>query len=240
MKTTCIGCVAAVLSLLPPVTARAETLAEVEQRLVAQHQKVRSYTARLSTSQEYQRRDGGRTDSRVEGTIEWMRKGDQYLYRSEIRGTSIHSLDGQESTIESRSTMISDGEWFYTVSQQRGETVAIKQKVDPTVRGDIATYLHAMGKDHEARLLGNEKVDDRDCVVIELVPRKPGDGPIVRTLVYYDTATGLNIQTQGKGKNDEVVYQSRVTDIKLNEEINPARFVFQAPPDVEVMYLPNE
>lgn len=240
MKYTWISCVAALLSLLPKGTADAETLAEVEQRLAAQHQKLNSYTARLTTSQEYERRDGGRTDSRVEGTIEWSRKGEQYLYRSEIHGTSMHSLDGQESTIESQTTMISDGEWFYTVSQQRGETVAIKQKVDPTVRGDISTYLHAMGKENDAKLLGKEKVDDRECAVIELVPRKPGDGPILRTHVYYDTATGLNIQTLGKGKNDEVVYQSRVTDIKLNVDIDPARFVFQPPPGVEVMYLPND
>lgn len=240
MRTTYIVPLATVLSILPVSAVSAETLAEAEQRLTAQHQKLQSYTAKLSTSQEFQRRDGGRTHSRVEGTIEWMRQGDQYLYRSDIRGTSTHSLDGQESKIDSQTTMISDGEWFYTVSQQRGETMAIKQKADPTVRGDISTYLHAMSRDQEAKLVGKEKVDDRECDVIELVPRAPGDSPIVRTLVYYDRATGLNIQTLGKGKNDEVIYRSRVTDLKLNEEINPARFVFEAPPGVEVMYLPNE
>ncbi|MDO8629519.1 MAG: hypothetical protein Q7R41_03410, partial [Phycisphaerales bacterium] len=100
MKVRCrfiaiLGAVAIASSV--STTAFAESIEEVEKKLIDAHSKLRSYTARLKDVEDIPLTAGDYMKSNTDGTVEWMRKGDTILYRMEIKGTSAQKFGASES-----------------------------------------------------------------------------------------------------------------------------------------------
>ena len=54
-----------------------------------------------------------------------------------MTGTSIQNWGGQETKSKSSSTIINDGKFMYTISDEDGEKSAFKTKTDPKAGGDL-------------------------------------------------------------------------------------------------------
>src|SRR4051794_18230316 len=89
-------CVAGLL-VLRPVAVRAESMDEVEKKLLEAHAKLKTYTATLKHLEHVPLTGTDFMASDVDGTIEWMRKGDAVLYRLELTGTSTQKFGENES-----------------------------------------------------------------------------------------------------------------------------------------------
>ena len=235
-KTPCT--VSALLFLLVP-SVRAETMDEVEKKLMEAHARLQSYTARLKHVENVPLTGTDFMASDVDGTIEWKRKGETILYRLEIRGTSTQKFGANEQKSEQTSTLVSDGKFFYTFAEQMGQKRFIKQKADTSIIGDIRSVLDTVRADNHFKLAADDKVDGADCYVIEVTSNIPpsDDNPIHKTLIYFRKDIGLNVRVLSRNKDGKDVYDNTLLQLKKDVSIDASRFVLHAPSDVEITDL---
>ncbi len=225
--------------LLSGAVARAETMDEVEKKLLEAHAKLQSYTARLKLVENVPLTGTDFAASDVDGTIEWKRKGDAILYRLEITGTSTQKIGANESKSEQTSTFVSDGKLFYTFAEQMGQKRFIKQKTDTSINGDIRSVLDTVRVDNDFKLAADEKVDGADCYVIEVTPKRPpsDDNPVHKTLIYFRKDNGLSTRVLSRNKAGKDVFDNTLLNLKTDVTIDASRFVLHVPPGVEVTDL---
>ncbi len=228
-----------VLVLLLAAGLRAESLDEVEPKLMKAHAGLQSYTARLKHVENVPLTGTDFMASDVDGTIEWMRKDELFLYRLEISGTSTQKFGPNETKAEQTSTLVSDGKMFYTLAEQMGQKRFIKQKADTSIIGDIRSVLDTVRAENNFKLTADDKVDDADCYVIEVTPKTPptDDNPIHTTLIYFRKDNGLNVRVLSRNKAGKDVFDNTLLKLKTNVSIDASRFVLLPPPDVEVTDL---
>ncbi|MBI4719295.1 MAG: outer membrane lipoprotein carrier protein LolA [Planctomycetes bacterium] len=231
---------ACVLCLACGRWAAAETIEEVEKKLVEAQGKLKSYTAKTKTTQDLDMSEESKIKSTDEGTIEWMRVGDKTLFRQDSKSMTSGKLGGKEMKEELTQTIINDGQFFYTLSDQGGQKTAYKTKADDSMTNDAKQMFAMMREDHNLKLVGDEKVDGADCYVVELVPKQTEGNPVVKNIMSFRKDCGIAVKTVGKDKNDKVIFTNTTTDIKLNAEIARDRFEFKAPEGVELMDMSKE
>lgn len=221
--------------LLPAYPAAAETIEDVEKKIIESQGKLKSYTAKMKTKQDLDVGEGNRIKSDVEGAVEWMRKGDKVLYHSELKGSSVQTYAGKDMKNDVSSTMVSDGDFLYVMSDQMGQKMVVKQKYDPSVTGEAKTMFETLRREHALKLLPDEKVDGAEVYVIEATAKSADMQPINKTVLYFRKDNGLPVKTVGMDKKNQPVSSSATTDIKLNADIKPERFEFKAPEGVQVI-----
>lgn len=224
---------AAILSLAPLTWAA--SLEDIEKDLVAKQDKIKSMSAKMETRSDMKM--GGNTiKSKQAGTMEWVRKDDKFLHRYESEGQSIMKMGDQEMKTDSKMLMISDGEHMYTLTEQMGQKTAMKMKADPAQSQNVASMFKAWKKDHNLKVLPDEKVEGRDCYVIEATPKKEQpNNPISKQVFYLCKKTGTMAKMVGYDKQGKQNMQMVLKDITINPDIKPERFKFKAPEGVEVM-----
>lgn len=221
------------------LTVRAETMEEVEKKLLEAHGKLHSYIARIKHDEHVPLTGTDFMASKVSGSALWMRQGDKILYRMEISGTATQNFGGKDQKAEQTSILVSDGTLFYTYAEQLGQKRYIKQKVDNSINGDIKSVLDIIRADNNYKLGADEKVEGSDCYVVEVTPKTPpsDDNPIHITLIYFRKDNGLNVRVVSKNKDGRTVYDHMLSDLQTGVSIDPARFVLNQPPGVELTDL---
>lgn len=221
--------------------SRADTMEEAEKKLLEAHGKLKSYTSTIKHVEHVPLTGTDFMASDVDGTIEWMRKGDAILYRLELTGTSTQKFGENENKTEQTSTFVSDGKFFYTYAEQMGQKRYIKQKPDTSINGDIRSVLDTVRADNTFKLAPDEKVDEADCYVVEVRPKTPpsDENPLHVTFIYFRKDIGLCVRVMSKNKDGKTVYDHVVHNIKTNVSIDAARFVLNPPAGVEVTDLTN-
>ena len=230
-KWSCTCLIAA--SLISVV--RADPVEDVEKKLVEAHSKMKSYTSKTKTVQNFDMGGGNKMSSDYGGTVEWKRDGDKQKFRTEMKGTTNQSMGGTDNKMEVSVLMVSDGEFLYTLSEQMGQKMATKQKPDAAMTGDPKKLFEKIHADNTVSILPEEKVDGVSTVVFEVVPKNTADGPVAKSIMYFAKDTGINVKVVGKDKEGKDVFTNTSTDIKVNTEIANDRFVFKAPEGVQVM-----
>lgn len=216
------------------VTAWADTLEEVEKKIVDAADKVKSFTADVSTVTEA-KGEGFSTSSRMQGTSEVMRKGDTVLMHMELKTTGVTKIGDQEQKMESTSLMVCDGDFNYVLTEQAGQKMAMKMKADPKMAGISSKQLFTeWGKENDLKLLPDEKVDGRDAYVIEVTPKKPG-AATGKQLAYFDKEHGLMLKMVVMGEDGKPMSTTTLSNYKTGVDLKPDRFVFKAPEGVQVM-----
>lgn len=214
---------------------------EAEKKMMEAHSKLQSYTARLKHVENVPLTGTDFMASDVDGSIEWMRKGDLILYRLELNGTSTQKFGENESKSGQISTLVSDGKMFYTYAEQLDQKRFIKQKSDDSIKGDIRSVLDTVRADNNFKLAADEKVDGADCYVVEVTAKVPptDDNPVHKTLIYFRKDYGLCVRVISKNKDGKIVYDHTLLNLKSGVNIDAARFVLKPPPGVEVTDLTN-
>lgn len=238
MKTARI-CYALVAGLFVSGTAlAADTLEDVEKKILALSEKNKTLTAKTATSTDIEG-PGMRMKSKSEGAYETARRGDKTLMRMEGKTSGTTKIaDQPETKTEGKSLVIADDQFLYTLSDTDGQKMAIKMKVDPTkMNATSKEGFDQMRKDHNLKLLPDEKIDGKEAYVIEATPKKPKPETTELSKFYYSKENGVLVKSvmESKGPQSKSNVTFSLSEIKTNVDIKPERFVFKAPEGVEVM-----
>jgi outer membrane lipoprotein-sorting protein len=228
---------AVVVAALYTGTVHAETIEEVIEKLATAQTEVKSYSAKTKHMQDMDLGDGNKMKSQTEGTYYWMKKGDKFMFRTDMSGTSENTFGGQTVKSTDKTTSVCDGDHMYTLSEQDGQKHAMKAEVPPgTGDMDVRSSFSEMRMEQDLKVLPDETVDGMDCFVIEATPKaEEPDNPITRYVMYFDKKTGISPKSVFYDKAGKVAGEVTSTDVKVNVDIDPEKFVFKAPPGVEVM-----
>ena len=167
--------------------------------------------------------------STTEGTTEMLRKGDIFLSRMETKSVTENVVAGNTSKQESAMLMINDGSYTYTVSEMGGTKSAFKNKVE---KSDVDPFK-AWRENAELKVLADASLDGHAVWVIEATP-KLAQATQGKTVIYYHKESGQMIKMVVYTPDGKPMTTTTYSDIKVNEKISPDRFVFKAPPGVEV------
>ncbi len=217
--------------------ALADTLDEIEKKLVESNAKLKSYSAKTTMSQDMSFGEGMQMKSNSTGTVEWARRDGKEMFRTDLSGSQTQIMGEQKMESQQTTTMICDGDYFYTLSDQGGQKHAMKQKAEQNMSFDAKSMMQMLRDDYHLEAKGDEKVDGHDCAVIEARPKDPQNNPVTRQLLYFMKETGINLKLVCFDAGGKTVLTTGLSDVKLNTEIPADRFVFKAPEGVEVMDL---
>lgn len=174
----------------------------------------------------------------------FVNKGEKVLARTETSTSTTQKIAGKEHTFESRSLDICDGEYSYSVVEQMGQKAAMKRKAD--FSGENSPFngmgiFKQMDESFEVKRLPDETVDGKPAYVFEFI-MKPGPevDASIRSLSYFDKATGISVKGVSIDGDGKVMRTSVTKDIKIDADISPDKFVFKAPPDVELQDMTKE
>jgi outer membrane lipoprotein-sorting protein len=207
--------------------ASAETVEEVGKKIAAANDKLTSFSAKTKMVMEM-KQEGFSMTGTTEGTTEMLRKGSDLLMRVENKSVSETNVGGNVTKQDGYSLAINDGAFMYTLSEMAGVKSAQKNTpVKPDT--DPLKMWKAMG---ELKLLPDATVEGRAAWVIEATPKaETGQG---KTVMSFDKESGQMIKMINHSPDGKPMNTLTVTDIKVNDKLSPDRFVFKAPPGVEV------
>ncbi|MFQ5806099.1 MAG: outer membrane lipoprotein carrier protein LolA [Phycisphaerae bacterium] len=221
-------------------TAWAEDLVSVEKKIVKQWQKHKSLKANVTRTEGTEAK--GRTaTSKGEGTYEFMRRGDEVLFRKEMR--TIWEVDAgpRKTKLEMNTLKVCDGKYEYELSERMGWKTAVKTKPDPASGANLKTFLENLRAKNDLKLLEEEAVEGQDAYVIEATPKNLRPGNPHKTLVYYFSKDhGVLLKEERRDKDGKAVLKIAYTDLEFDVKIDPKRFEFKAPEGVIVQDLTGE
>lgn len=226
------GCLIVALGAAP---AAADKIADVEKALTAANQKLQSVSAKMKGVQDLDLGGGNSMKAEHHGTFEWLRQADTVMYRIDLFSTTVQNIGGQETTTEAPTVMMSDGKFSYSLVEHAGQQAAYKFEAGPTERGEIKYIFEAMRSESTLKVLPDEKSAGYDCYVIEATAQGPEAASTVRQVHYFAKDLGLDIKTVGYDPAGKVIFTTETFDINKNVKIDPDRFVFRAPPGVQVI-----
>ena len=207
--------------------ASGETFEALQKRIEAASKKVQTFSARIKTVTDLTQPGYSMKNSMV-GTTEMLRKGEIFMVRMESSSVSETEMGGESMKTESKTLMISDGEFTYTLNDASGTKLAYKSRAEP--QGDP----FKVWRDYfTLKVLPDASVAGRAVWVVEASAKQ--DGAVQGTnLIYYDKESGQLIKMVANGPDGKPVTTTTYTDIKVNGKISADRFVFKAPPGVKI------
>ncbi len=230
MRGSLIGTVIGALAFSSaPVSA--ETVEEVSKKIAAATEKLNSFSAKTKMVTEM-KQEGFSMVSTTDGTTEMLRKGGDFLMRSENKSVSETNVGGSVTKQEASTLMIADGSFTYTVSEAAGAKSAQKFKIE---KPDVDPFK-VWRTTAELKILPDSSSDGRAAWVIEATP-KPDQAGQGKTVIHYDKESGQMIKMVTYAPDGKPMNTMTYSDIKINDKISPERFVFKAPPGVEVQDL---
>lgn len=211
--------------------ATAETIDEVSKKIAAASEKLTSFSAKTKMVTEM-KQEGFSMVSTTDGTLELLRKGSDFLVRSESKSVAETSVAGNVNKQESSVQMVSDGAFAYTVSEMAGTKSAQKTKIEKPDADPFKMWRTTA----DLKVLPDATSDGQAAWVIEATP-KSSEGGQGKTVIHYHKDSGQMIKMITYTPDGKPMTTMTYSDIKLNEKISPDRFVFKAPAGVEVQDL---
>lgn len=189
------------------------------------------------------------TRSENEGTYEVLRKDGKLMYRLEmVTNMQVgkpeqmpregESPAQEPQVIKQKVLLIIDGTDTYTLTESDGEVTAAKGRLRPERSPDPRTLFASVIPKSDLKLLPEETLDGQPVWVIEVKP-KPEQAQRFGRIVYYFRHDGVQVKEVIYGGEGETARTMTVTDVKVDAEIDPKRFVFEPPPGVEVKDMTN-
>lgn len=208
----------------------AETIEEAAKKIVEASDKTKSFSAKSKLVTEM-KQPGFSMTSTNEGTTEMLRKGDVFMVRMENKGVTQTDAGGNVSKQETSVLMVNDGAFNYTLSDAAGMKSATKMKVEKPEKDPLKVWRDTA----TLKLLPDATVEGLSTWVIEATPKvAEGQG---KSVMYFHKDSGQLVKMVSNGPDGKPVSTMTFTDIKINPDISPDRFVFKAPAGVEVQDL---
>ncbi|MBL8879678.1 MAG: outer membrane lipoprotein carrier protein LolA [Phycisphaerales bacterium] len=224
-----------------PVAFAADTLESVEKAIVEKNEKLTSIQFRSVTNQELSSPQFTmKTDS--ESTVEAAKKGDVWMFRAEAKTKSSQKMGDQETKSDQATLMVCDGKFNYVLSDTAGQKQAMKMAMSQDVSMiSNKKFFDQLRKDHELKLLADEKAEGKDAWVVEATPKNAASSPMMSKMkFYFDKDSGMTVQVIGLNAEGKPMSTTVNKDIKINASIPDDRFTFKAPEGVTVMDMTSQ
>jgi outer membrane lipoprotein-sorting protein len=211
---------------------RAEDLPAVEKQIADAWAKHHSMTAKINMTTSMDAGDS-KVEGKGEGMMEFMRKGDKLYLRQELKNT-MSQPGAPDSKMAHSMLIVVDGEHAWQLSEMMGQKTAVKTNIDPRMMAEPKAFFAELSKDNELKLLPDETVDGKKCYVIEVAPKEKSAGGMFKTIYYFDRDSGFVVKTVMVTADNKPTMTSIYSDIKYDTDIPMDRFVFKAPPGIDV------
>jgi len=216
---------------LSSAAVSAETVEEVSKKIAAASEKLNSFSAKTKMVIEM-KQEGFSMVSTTDGTTEMLRKGGDFLMRSENKSVSETNVGGNVTKQESSVLYVTDGSFAYSISEATGTKSAQKMKLEKPDVDPFKVWRNTA----ELKVLPDSSSDGRAAWVIEATP-KPDQSGQGKTVIHFDKESGQMIKMVTYTPDGKPMSTMTYSDIKINDKISPDRFIFKAPPGVEVQDL---
>lgn len=219
------------------VAAGQDEVTETAKRVVKTWYQHRTLTCRFVTEG---RAGMGQNAPRVRNTgrHEAMRKDGKLLARIETR-REVLGDDGKPTAAPVETTVaILDGEHTYEVRERDDKTEVVKRDYDAALAGDPGALLRVLRTSYDLTVLPEEAFADRKAWVIEARPQAPpppmpGYPQYLR--VWFDQRSGMAVKMVYYDSEDTILRRTVMEDVRVDVDVKPSRFKFEAPEGVEVI-----
>lgn len=211
-----------------------EKLDDVKKKIAERTEKHNSVQFKMNTTADMAA--AGMT-MKSEAKAKYLRKDKKLLWRMETTSeVTMTNAGGQK--MEQKGTIISDGEFMWSLNEMMGQKMATKMKV-PENQPNPMDPQEGWEK-FDITLTEDAKIGDYNCWVMEMVPKDAQTKTqMSKSVVSFDQKTGLMVKQVGYDAQGKVMSTTNVSDIKINEKLDPALFVFKAPEGVQVQDMTN-
>lgn len=218
-------------------SVRAESLQDVEKKIHDKLAKAKSIQYKSKGTSSVSMGEGS-TKTDMEMTVEYKKDGDKILSRTETKSKMVINMSGTEQKTDSTMIAVSDGKVSHVLSESNGQKQIVKQNVntkDQPNPFDQMSLFKMMEQTYNMKLLPDEKVDGKTVYAIETTAKDEAmKAYIGRTVSYYDQSNGLPVKTVQYDSKGKLTGTFTMTDIKVDADIKPDRFVFKAPEGVPI------
>ena len=157
--------------------------------------------------------------------------GKEEVYKAKfwMKGDKHRSDDGKTLTVSNGSVM-----WIY--NREKNEAVRVNFSGEKP-QFDYGTIIEELLKSYNIKLLGEEKIDDKECYVIEAEPK--AGGAKMKMWVDKEFWYPLRIETHIEGLTTIIEYRN----VTFNSGLSDDLFEFTPPPNariVEKTFVPPE
>ncbi len=218
--------------------ALGDELAKVEKELVAAWERHESTTA-IVTMAGHATEGKAVVKSSATGKYECARKGDSPVYRMELTNTVTRTVGATETRTEQRITRICDGRYVHELVEveARKLAVATKSDLEPQQLFDPVSVFSRLRKTHSLKLLPQDSTDGQKTYVVEATVQQAHRSPASRLVFYFLQQHGVLTKLVLYDRAGRPVGTVTFSNFKYDVDLDPGRFVFQAPPGVKVMDL---
>jgi outer membrane lipoprotein-sorting protein len=215
----------------------ADTLESVEKDITKKLAKHKSVWFKMKSTTDY---SAGtvKMKSTTDMTFEMINKGKSWLSRMEGATDSTTETEGQKPRKDkSKSLMIYDGEFQYSLSESADYKSATKMKPDPKMNYspfDGAAMFKQWRAAATVKFVGEENVGGKKIYLIEMTAKGDQQSGSGKTVMHFDKDSGIANKTvvyDGAGK---VMTTSVVSGVKLDADISADRFKFKLPKGVQL------
>lgn len=214
----------------------ADTLDEVKKKISERVEKHNSVQYTMLTKMNIDQQGMVMTSTST-GKMRYLKHEGKLLSRMEMDSKSVTKFGGNETKMDSKMMQVVDGEYAWTLSETMGKKNCTKSKVDKLQK---TMDPFAAWTEVDAKLLPDETVDGKACWVIEMTPKQMNPmAPSGKSTHAFDKETGLMIRMIGMDQTGKEMTRTTVTDIKLNEKLDPKSFTFTPPEGVTVTDVTN-
>jgi len=226
------GLLLTVLALALPAWAE-ETIDSVEKKLAEASGKIKAISYKMTMVSDMTF-EGGSSKGESVTLYELQKAGEKFKFRSDTKTSGVTKAGGQEMKMDSTMLLVCDGEFTYTLSEMMGQKMAQKAKLDPAQDGlSLKSTFAMLRKDYNLKILPDEKVDGKDCFVIEAAA-KDANSPVAKLVYYFAKDLGIMLKSVNSDKDGKPTTTITTADVKLDPTFPPDRFTFKAPAGVEV------
>ena len=241
MKKACVYLPLTVVLLLGGWRASGDEIDKVLKEITEKTKNQKSYQAKVHTETKTSAEDY-KSEMTSIGSMELVRTGDKkYKMRSESKVRSVTQVSGDTQRTETTTLFIDDGEFMYSYSETNGRKSAQKMKSSASTEA-MDDPFKSYREHYDLALLPEEDVDGHVTYVIEAKPK--AGSPIAktsgRTVSYYRKTDAAMLKSVSYGTDGKPISTMTATDVKVNGKISADRFVFKAPPGVEVQDLTKD
>jgi len=205
-----------------------DSVEDVAKKIAEATKKLKSFSATTKTVTEM-KQEGFSMKSSMDGTTEMLRKGDNLMMRMEGKGMTETETAGYAGKQQSTSLMINDGEFTYALSEMDGTKSAYKTKAEKTDDDPFKVWKESA----DLKLLPDSSIDGNAVWVIEATPKGNQDVQ-GKTVLYFHKDSGQMVKMVVSTPDGTPMTTMTCGDIKVNPSISADRFVFKAPPGVEI------
>lgn len=217
--------------LAVPAAPALETVEQVEKKLIAQWDALKSFTANMNMITI----SPMATEER-KGAVEVVRQGEKSKMRMDM--TATMKMPGGQGEMKTKILMVSDGETVTALIDRMGRKMATKTRASGKNNMDFGgkKLFEEMHAKFNLTLVDDAEVDGAKCWVIraDLKESDAAQGP-VKYMHYFRKQDGLYAKREGFSKYGQSVEKMTLSDIKINPKIDPKRFELEIPEGVQVM-----